>query len=111
MDRALAISVIKAFLAEYAALPPVNADEVEMGTICDDERGHYQLLMQGWDGARRLHGLIIHVDVRGDKIIVQHDGTRESVANRLVASGIPATNIVIGFHHPEMRQETPFAVA
>ncbi len=111
MDRALAISVIKEFIAEYAALPPANADSVEMETILDDERGHYQLLMQGWEGFRRLHGLIIHVDVRGDKVYVQHDGTREAVANRLLEAGIPASNIVIAFHHPETRVQTPFAVA
>lgn len=110
MDHALAVSVIKAFIAEYAALPPAHG-EVEMETTLDDERGHYALMMQGWDGQRRLHGMIIHVDVRGDKVYVQHDGTREAIANRLVEAGIPAKNIVITFHHPETRKETPFALA
>jgi len=42
MDRAVAETVIKEFIMEYAALPP-SYGEVEMEPMFDEERGHYQL--------------------------------------------------------------------
>ena len=108
MDRA--VEVIKEFIREYAAVPPAVGD-IEMETIFDDERGHYELMMQGWNRWKRVHGSLIHVDVRGDKIYVQHDGTEEGIANRLMEAGFPADRIVLCFHHPDKRSRTPFAVA
>lgn len=111
MDRAVnAAEVIKEFIREYAQFPPAVGD-VEMETILDDECGHYQLLMQGWNGFRRVHGMVIHVDLRGEKVYVQHDGTEEGIANRLMEAGVPADRIVLCFHHPSKRPRTPFAVA
>jgi len=54
---------------------------------------------------------VVHVDVREGKIYVQHDGTEEGIANRLTEGGIPATQIVLCFHHPDERAQTPFALA
>jgi len=67
--------------------------------------------MQGWNQWKRVHGSVVHVDVRDGKIYVQHDGTEEGIANRLTESGIPATQIVLCFHHPDECAYTPFAVA
>jgi hypothetical protein len=50
------------------------------------------------------------VDIRNGKIWIQHDGTEEGIANRLIASGVPKEDIVLGFHSPFMRQYTEFAV-
>ena len=108
MDRA--VEIIKEFLREYAETPPAVGD-IEMETILDDARGHYELRMQGWNQWKRVHGSVVHVDVRDGKIYVQHDGTEEGIANRLTESGIPATQIVLCFHHPDECAYTPFAVA
>jgi hypothetical protein len=108
MDRAVA--VIKEFIREYAQVPPTVGD-IEMETVFDEERGHYQLMMQGWDRWKRVHGSLIHVDVRGDKVYVQHDGTEEGIANRLTQAGFPTDRIVLCFHHPDKRSRTPFAAA
>lgn len=108
MDRA--VEIIKEFLREYAEVPPAVGD-IEMETILDDARGHYELRMQGWNKWKRVHGSVVHVDVRDGKIYVQHDGTEEGIANRLTAAGIPADQIVLCFHHPDERAQTPFAVS
>jgi hypothetical protein len=51
--------------------------------MASDERGHYELLYTGWEDWRRVHGSVIHIDVRGDKVWIQHDGTEAGVAHDL----------------------------
>jgi hypothetical protein len=58
-----------------------------------------------------VHGAIIHVDLRGEKISIQHDGTERGIAEDLIEAGIPPEHIVLAFHSPEVRQHTGFAVA
>ncbi len=72
--------------------------------------GHYQLMTVGWHGQRRVHGCILHVDIKDGKIWIQHDGTEEGIANRLVEAGVPKNEIVLGFQSPFQRRHTEFAV-
>lgn len=103
------VAIIKRMLSGYADIKPAVGDiDVEM--ICDDERGHYELMQCGWIGMRRIHGSVIHIDIKGDKVWIQHDGTNERIADRLVAEGIPKDHIVLGFHAPYKRPLTDFAV-
>lgn len=69
------------------------------------------MLHVGWDGARRVHGSVIHLDLIGEKIWIQHDGTNRPVANALLAEGIPNDAIVLGFYPAEERPDTGFGVA
>ena len=103
-------AIVKRIIEEYAAILPSYGD-VAAETIFDDERGHYILFYTGWDGKRRVHGNAIHVTLRGDKIWVQHDGTKDGIVDDLLAAGIPPSQIVLGFHHPNERQYTEFALA
>ena len=103
-------AAVKNVINEYAAFRPSLGD-VEVETIFDDQRGHYELMYTGWHDARRIHGSVIHVDIRDGKIWIQHDGTEEGIANDLLEAGIPAEQIVLAFHHPRKRQFTGFAVA
>ncbi len=40
-------------------------------------------------GDCRAHGSVIHIDIKGDKIWIQHDGTAPGVALDLVETGMP----------------------
>jgi hypothetical protein len=51
------------------------------------------------------------VEIKGDKIWIQQDGTENGVAADLVAAGIPRDQIVLGFKSPQSRTLTHFAVA
>ncbi|HZP83315.1 MAG TPA: XisI protein [Chthonomonadaceae bacterium] len=102
--------IIKRILREYAALKPSYGD-IESEVVFDDEQGHYELIRYGWDGQRRVHGCLLHVDIKGDKIWIQYDGTEEGIAPELVEAGIPRDRIVLGFRHPDLRTLTDFAVA
>jgi len=96
-------------LHEYSQYPPSYGD-VELEMIVDPLRDHYQLLSVGWHKQQRIHGCILHIDIRDGKIWIQHDGTEEGSANRLVDAGVAKEDIVLGFQSPAKRRYTEFAV-
>jgi len=102
--------IIKRVIKEYAALKP-SYGEIEVETIFDESHDHYELIYSGWNSRRRVHGAVIHVDIRDGKIWIQHDGTGDGIANELLAAGVPHEKIVLAFHHPHKRKYTPFAEA
>jgi XisI protein len=87
-----------------------NAQEYEVQTIFDAERDHYQLLYVGWRDNKRDFGCILHLDIKGGKIWIQHDGTEVGIANQLVEMGVPKQDIVLAFHEPAVRQFTDFGM-
>ena len=86
---------------------PINSNPNE---VFDEERNHYHLMTVGWNGERRIRGSILHIDLKNDKIWIQHDGTEEGIANDLLARGVPKEDIVLAFHSPYRRQLTGYAV-
>jgi XisI protein len=101
---------IQKLLQDYAALSR-DDQEVETEIVCDIVGDHYQLVHVGWQNDRRVYGCILHLDIKGKKIWIQHNGTESDIAAELVAMGIPKTDIVIGFHSPFKRQFTEYAVS
>lgn len=100
---------IQEILTDYAQYRP-SYGQVEVEKIIDLTNDHYQLLTVGWNGNERIHGTLFHVDIKEGKFWIQHDGTEEGIANRLVELGVPKTDIVLAFHTPFRRQFTDFAV-
>lgn len=101
--------IVKRVLTEYSVFKPPYGD-VDVELVSDDERGHYELLYTGWDGYRRVHGSVVHVDLKEGKVWIQHDGIEEGITDDLLAAGIPPEHIVLAFQHPEKRQYSGFAV-
>ncbi|NCC36182.1 MAG: XisI protein [Chloroflexia bacterium] len=100
---------IEQILREYSTYKPAYG-EVEMEVVIDHQHDHYQLLTIGWHKHQRIHGTILHIDIRDGKIWIQQDGTEEGVANRFVEQGVPKTDIVLGFQPPYKRPYTDFAI-
>jgi XisI protein len=100
--------IVRDVIREYASYKPSNG-EIETEAIVDPEKDHYEVMHVGWDGPRRVHGSVIHIDIIGDKIWIQYDGTNRPVAEELVAAGIPREAIVLAFHPPFVRPHTGFA--
>lgn len=96
--------------AQRATVQP-NAQEYEIQTLFDTEQDHYQLLHVGWRGNKRDFGCILHLDIKAGKIWIQHDGTEEGIANRLVEMGVPKQDIILAFHEPYIRQFTEFGAS
>lgn len=101
--------IVRDILTEYSQIKAAN-EEVEAELIFDLIRNRYQLVHVGWSRKQRIYGCVLHLDIEGDKIWIQHDGTDVGIANELVARGIPKHDIIIGFHSPFKRQFTEFAV-
>jgi hypothetical protein len=99
---------IRTILNEYSQYKPAFGD-VELEVISDKENDHYQLLSVGWNKLQRIHGTILHIDIRNEKIWIQQDGTEEGIANRLIEYGVPRDDIVLAFHPPYKRRFTSFA--
>lgn len=78
--------IVKEIIRHYASFPP-SYGEVEVETIFDDALGHYELMYSGWHRRDRVHGCVIHIDIRGERILIQHDGTERGVALDLVDAG------------------------
>jgi hypothetical protein len=82
---------------------------VEKQLIFDPKRDHYQLVHVGWKpNGRRNYGCVLHLDIKDDKIWIQHDGTEVGIANLLVERGVPRQDIVLAFLDPFMRQYSAF---
>ena len=101
--------VVRRLVEEYARYKPSHG-QIEAEAIVDRDKDHYEVMHVGWDGARRVHGTVVHLDIIGGKVWIQYDGTSRPVADELVAAGIPREDIVLGFHPAEVRRFTDFAV-
>jgi len=101
--------IIYQLMNEYAGYKPSHGN-IDTELIVDINKNHYELMHVGWDGCRRVHGSVLHIDIIADKIWIQHDGTSISVAEELVNAGIPKEAIVLGFHPDNVRQYTGFAI-
>ncbi len=102
---------IKQILADLAAIPFPEVVTMSAKAVFDEGADVYLVVVEGWQDVRRLHGCLAHVEIKGDKIWVQQDGTEDGVAADLLAAGIPKDCIVLGFKSPQSRAFTQFAVA
>ncbi len=100
---------IKQILSEYSQYKP-SYGEVEVEEIFDAERDHYQIMSVGWNNQNRIYGVMMHLDIKNEKIWIQQNSTEVDIASELIEIGVPKHDIVIGFHTPKMRQLTGFAV-
>ena len=101
--------IVQQLLKNYAAYSD-GVHDVDTELILDTTRDHYQLVHVGWQNERRVYGCVLHLDIKNDKIWLQHNGTESDIAAELVEMGIPKTDIVIGFHSPFKRKFTEYAV-
>jgi len=101
---------IEKVLREYAAIP-VPHGEINRELILDRDSDKYLLLSVGWNGHRRVHSVVFHLDILDGKVWVQVDNTDAVIVDDLEREGIPKEDIVLGFHEPDVRQFTGYAVA
>jgi hypothetical protein len=102
--------IVERIIQDYASGKPSHG-EIESEPILDRERDHYEVMQVGWDGSRRVHGSVVHLDIRDGKVWLQYDGTNRPVADELLAAGIPKEDIVLAFHPERLRVHTGFAIS
>ncbi|NEP21129.1 XisI protein [Moorena sp. SIO3I6] len=111
MDRLDEYSrLIREILERYARISYSHGD-IQSYAITDTLNNHFLLMVVGWDGKRRVHACITHVQIIDGKIWIQRDGIEDGITEELVAAGVPKSDIVLGFHPPEVRPHTGYALA
>lgn len=102
-------NIIQTILQAYADIP-CSYGQITTELIVSQDCNHFLLIDEGWRDGLRVHGCLVHVQLRDGKIWIQRDGIEEGVTDELVASGIPKDKIVLAFHPPEVRQYTGYAI-
>jgi hypothetical protein len=102
--------LVEQVLTQYLEVSYANGD-IHNEPIFDRESGRYVVMSIGWQGVKRIHGCLLHINVVDGKVWIQRDGTEYGIVNDLVAAGIPREHIVLGFYSSAVRQHTDYAVA
>lgn len=102
--------IIRDVLSEYLKVRYANG-EIHNEAIFDRDNDRYLIVSVGWDGVKRIHGALVHIDISDGKVWIQRDGTEHGIARELVAAGIPKGQIVLGFHPADVRPHTEYAAA
>jgi hypothetical protein len=110
VSRERLIEVIEYVLEDYASIPYSHGD-VSRKTAFDRIRGRFLLMIDGWENERRVHGCLIDIQVKDDKVWIERDGTEDGVALDFGRMGIPNDQIVLAFYAPDLRQDTNYAVS
>jgi hypothetical protein len=100
--------IIRETLEPYIDIAYANVN-AHNKAVFDSKNDQYLIVSVGWSKERRVHGCLIHVSIEDDKVWIQRDGTEHGITNQLVQAGIPKSDIVLGFHEPEIRLYTGFA--
>ncbi|MEK8019449.1 MAG: XisI protein [Candidatus Parabeggiatoa sp.] len=85
---------IKKLLFEYDSFKSPGSN-VEL--LFDDERMRYMAVRVGWSKYKRIHLCLVHIDILGEKMVIQCNNTENQVMTELVEMGIPMENISCGF--------------
>lgn len=105
--RKIIKQVLEPFGSEHYAGSPQLTNQL----IFDNEHDHYLVLTIGWEGETPVRDCLFHIDITDGKIWVQEDNTDIDIASILTETGIPKSDIVIGFQSPSMRKFSSYASA
>ncbi|MDB5306124.1 MAG: XisI protein [Gemmataceae bacterium] len=78
--------------------------------VYDPALDHFELVRFGWDGHRRVHSVLFHLDIIDGKIWVQYDGTDRPIAEELIRAGVPKEDIVLAEQPADVRPFTGYGV-
>lgn len=101
---------VEQILKDHAAIP-YSHGEIQQYVIINQDRTHFLLFNEGWNRDRRVHGCVVHVQIKNDKIWIHYDGIEDGITDELVAAGVPKDRIVLAFHPPDVRQYKGYALA
>jgi XisI protein len=101
--------IIRTTLKPYLNITYANVNMKNRAAF-DTDTDQYIVISEGWENQRHLHSCLIYIEIKDAKVWVQLDGTEDGIATELTQAGIPKEDIVLGFHEPEIRQYTGFAI-
>ena len=81
---------------------------IEDEVLFDLVRDHYQLMQVGWQGLNRIYYIIMHFDIKDNKIWIQQNTTDVDLGQELIEMGIKREDIILGLHPPYKRPYTGY---
>ena len=102
--------IVERTLTEVADYIPQDPDSPHK-TFFDRASDNYAIVETGWDERRRVNQFIMHLEIINGKIWVQADNTDLVIVDDLEQAGVPKSDIVLGFHPPDIRPLTQYAAA
>lgn len=96
---------------QYYAELPYRYGAIKTSFIISQDQNHFLLVDDGWQNGMRVYGVLVHAEIRNDKIYIQRDGTEEGITDDLLRAGVQPQEIVLAFHPPEIRHHTGLAIA
>ncbi len=105
--------IIESKLNEFVAISEraLGSDKFRDKAVFDRRDDNYLVFREGWDGSRRIHSFVIHVEIINGKIVIQEDWTEHGLARELENAGVPKSDIVLGFQPSDVRPLTGYAIA
>ncbi len=85
--------------------------DIRKELVVDEKNDRYIVMLIGWEGPRRVHGALLHVDIVAGKIWIHRDGTEDGIAGELEEAGVPKSEIILGFREPDVRPHTGYGIA
>ena len=102
--------IIENYLREEAEDKSIPGIEFQL--ITDTVHHQFQLVETGWHEKHYIYSVLFHFSIKENgKVWLLANNTDILVGEELLKRGIPASDIVIGFHPENVRQFTGFATA
>ncbi len=101
--------IARSIIGEYAVEMPSD-NGVRTYPVIDPIGDHYLAMQTGWDDHQRVQGAFLHLDIIGEKIWIQFNGTDQSIAEELFEAGVAKEDIVLGDKSPQLRPHTGYGV-
>jgi hypothetical protein len=104
-------NIVCLWLADFVS-HRTNTPDATYELIADDVRHHYQVVRTGWLEGRFYHKVVFHLQIKDNaKVWILVNNTDLLLTDDLLLSGIPTSDIVIGFLPVEVRAFQGFAAA
>ena len=103
-------AIVQELLEKQAAIKYSQGD-FRRELVIDHDHDRYLLLAMGWDKKKRVHDVVMHIDICDGKIWIQENRTDLDIAKELMQAGVSADHIVLGLLPPTARQYSDFAIA
>ena len=103
--------IIRKELEAFAAWISQPGTQLQCEVVFDPILDHFELIRFGWEGPRRIHGVLFHLDIINGKVWIQYDSTDRPIAEELVRAGIPKEDIVLADKPVDVRPFTGYGIS
>jgi hypothetical protein len=104
-------NAIQQILTEYAEYMTTDDDVLQIETLFDTKRHHYQIVVLGWQNNKRIYHNLIHLDIINGQIWVQNNNTQFTLIEDFDRLNIPRKALVNGLISARRRQFRDYELA